>query len=312
MHRGGSGDAFESAVERLQSELARLLRPRLHIGLVDLHDVGTCGEQIANLRVHGDRVVHRRFFLGFVVVGLRLLAHGEGTGHGHFHRLLRVGAQKLQVLDLYGVPPADLSDDARHRVGMPRAVECRSRVDDVQSRFLLGADREQRRVLQRLGEKRLGDAPQLFRAHARRKAPGELLPVDQPLRLRVAADERGRKQHAQGFSPWNSFSRPSLVPGLPSYRKMSAVAKVSLKFSGIKEPVPTTSSGALPLANILHLNSVNPDEPTILQALKPFASRVCRSWMTAATETPVPNSTLRTRSLTMFRLSASNASSPIT
>src|SRR5256886_8850892 len=39
---------------------------------------------------------------------------------------------------------------------------------------------------------------------------------------------------------------------------------------------------------------------------------VCRSWMTAATETPVPNSTLRTRSLTMFRLSASNASSPIT
>src|SRR5712691_2242088 len=184
--------------------------------------------------------------------------------------------------------------------------------DDVQARFLLRADREPRRVVLRLLEERFGDAPQLLCAHPGRKAPGELLPVDQPLGLRVTPYQRGRKQHAQGFSPWNSFSRPSLIPGLPSYRKMSAVAKVSLKFSGMKEPVPITSSGALQLANILHLNRVNPDEPTILQALKPFASSVWRSWMTAATETPVPNSTLRTRSLTMFRLSASNASSPIT
>src|SRR5712691_1627822 len=167
-------------------------------------------------------------------------------------------------------------------------------------------------VLLRLGEQRLGDAPQLLCAHPRREARGELLAVDQPLRLRVAANQRGWKQHAQGLRPWNSFSRPSLMPGFPSYMKMSAVAKVSLKLSGMKEPVPTTSSGARLFANILHLKRLKPEEPTILQALKPFASSVCLSWMTEATETPVPNSTLRTRSFTMFRLSASNASSPIT
>ena len=38
------------------------------------------------------------------------------------------------------------------------------------------------------------DAPQLLRAHARRKAAGELLAVDQPVRLGIGADERGRKQ----------------------------------------------------------------------------------------------------------------------
>ncbi len=90
------------------------------------------------------------------------------------------------------------------------------------------------------------------------------------------------------------------------------MAKVSLKFSGMKLPVPTTSTGARLLANILHLNSVNPEEPTILQALNPFASSVCRSWMTEATDTPVPNNTFLTRSFTMLRLSASKASSPIT
>ncbi len=190
-----------------------------------MHDVRTGGEQIADFLVHRRGVIHGRLFLGLVVLVLRLLAHREGTRHGHLDRLLRVCTQKLQILDLYRVLPANLSDDARDGVGVSRAVERRARIvdvhaferrgelvgvalapdlavgDDVQARFFLGADREQRRVFLRFGEKRIGDTPQLPRAHARRKAPGELLAVDQPLRLRVTPYQRGRKQHAQGLSP---------------------------------------------------------------------------------------------------------------
>src|SRR5690242_14637767 len=336
VHGGRAFHVFQSPVEGAQSVLPRLLRARLHVGLVDLHDIGPCGEQIVDFRVHRDRIIHRGFFLRFVEIVLRLLAHGERAGHGHLDPAISVRAQELHVVDLDRMLAADLPCDARHGVGVPRAVERRAGIvdvhplqcrgeavgvalaahlaigDDVQAGFLLGADREQRRIVLGLREKRLGDAPQFFRAHARRKAPGESLAVDQPLGLRVASDQGRREKLRQGFSPWKSFSRPSLMPEFPSYRKMSAVAKVSLKLSGMKEPVPTASSGALQFANILHLNRLKPDEPTILQALKPLASSTRLSWITAATDTPVPNSTLRTRSLTIFRLSASNASSPIT
>jgi hypothetical protein len=65
--------------------------------------------------------------------------------------------------------------------------------DDVESRVLLGADREQRRGVLRLVEPRRGDAPQFPRPHAGREAGGEFLAVDQPLGLGVTADERGWK-----------------------------------------------------------------------------------------------------------------------
>ena len=42
---------------------------------------------------------------------------------------------------------------------------------------------------------RLRDAPQLARANPRGKAAGQALAIDQPLRLRIAADERCWKQH---------------------------------------------------------------------------------------------------------------------
>src|SRR5471032_1791758 len=89
--------------------------------------------------------------------------------------------------------------------------------------------------------------------------------------------------------------------------KMSAVAKVSPKASGMNEPVPITSTGARAWPNILHLNGVNPLEPTMRAELKPAASRVWRILITLATDTPVPNSTLRTRSLTMLSVSESYA-----
>src|SRR5207244_13601313 len=76
---------------------------------------------------------------------------------------------------------------------------------DVDAGLLLRADREQRGVVLRLREMRLGDAPQLLRAHARREAAGELLAVDQPFGLRVTADQRGRKKHRHSPYPSTNF-----------------------------------------------------------------------------------------------------------
>src|SRR5437879_11726699 len=67
--------------------------------------------------------------------------------------------------------------------------------DDVEARPLLRPDGEQRGVILRLGEIGLGDPPQLFRAHAGRKAPGELFPVDQPFGLGITSHQRRWKQH---------------------------------------------------------------------------------------------------------------------
>src|SRR5262249_24539318 len=66
--------------------------------------------------------------------------------------------------------------------------------DDVEAGALLVADRQQGRVVLRLVEELGRDAPQLFCAHARRKAAGELLAVDQPFGLGVGPDQRGRQQ----------------------------------------------------------------------------------------------------------------------
>jgi len=103
-----------------------------------------------------------------------------------------------------------------------------------------------------------GIAPQLF-ARTRGESAGQLLAVDQPFRLRVAATSVVGNNMLRVSAPGTTF-RPSLMPGLPSYRKISAVAKVVVEVLRDKGPVPTTSSGALLLANILHLNSVNPDD----------------------------------------------------
>ncbi len=66
--------------------------------------------------------------------------------------------------------------------------------DDVDPGVLLLANGDQRGIVPRLLEELLVDAPQLLRAGARREAPGQLGTVDQPIRLRVRADQRGRQQ----------------------------------------------------------------------------------------------------------------------
>jgi hypothetical protein len=50
-------------------------------------------------------------------------------------------------------------------------------------------------VVLRFLEPGVGQAPQLEGAHARWKSAGELLAVDEPIGLRIAAHQGGRKQH---------------------------------------------------------------------------------------------------------------------
>jgi hypothetical protein len=131
-----------------------------------------------------------------------------------------VPLQKFQILDFDRVLPPDAPDDARHRVRMPRAIERGARViqvdplerrreaiavalapdfpvgHDVDTGRFLRADGQQRGVVLRLFQPRFRHAPQLARAHAGRKPPGELGAIDEPIRLWVAAHEGGRKKHA--------------------------------------------------------------------------------------------------------------------
>ena len=152
------------------------------------------------------------------MVVLRLLAHRERAGHRHADRPRRQRAQELRVAHLHRPRTPDRPDHARHRVRMARAVERRSRVveveplervrevvrvalapdlavgDDVDAGLLHVAHGEHGRVVLRLLEPRLVDAPQLARGHARRQPPRELRAVDQPVGLRIAADDGGRKR----------------------------------------------------------------------------------------------------------------------
>src|SRR2546430_16982533 len=121
--------------------------------------------------------------------------------------------EETQIVHLDRMLAADLADDARHGIRMARAVERAAGMvdvgaferrgeairvalaadlavgDDVEPRTLLRADGEHGGVVLRLGKIRLGHAPELFRAHARRETPCQLLAVDQPVRLRITANE---------------------------------------------------------------------------------------------------------------------------
>ena len=55
-----AGDAVEGALHRRHTELPRLLRPRLHVGLVDLHDIGAGGEEVADLLIDRRGIVERQ------------------------------------------------------------------------------------------------------------------------------------------------------------------------------------------------------------------------------------------------------------
>ncbi len=93
-----------------------------------------------------------------------------------------------------GVVDVDAVERGREAVGIALAPDL-AVGDDVEPSLLLRADREQGRVVLRFLDPRLGDAPKLVRAHARRKSTGELPAIDQPFRLRVATNECRGEQH---------------------------------------------------------------------------------------------------------------------
>jgi len=81
VHTRRPGDPVESAIERRQPVFPRLLGTRLHVGLVNLYDIGTGGKQILDLEISPLRVIHRGVFVTLVEVVLRLLAtFVNGTG----------------------------------------------------------------------------------------------------------------------------------------------------------------------------------------------------------------------------------------
>ena len=65
---------------------------------------------------------------------------------------------------------------------------------DIDAGALLIADRQHCRVVLRLLEPCLIHAPELARSRARRNDLGKPRAIDQPIRLRVAAHQGGRKQ----------------------------------------------------------------------------------------------------------------------
>jgi hypothetical protein len=198
------------------------LRARLHVRLVELHDVGAGGQQVEDLLAHRGRVGQAELARGAVEVVLRLLGHRERAGHGDLHGLARVRAQELEVAHLHRMLAGDRPDHARDRVRMPAAVQRGARVvdvdalqrggeavrirlaahlavgQDVQAGALLVGDRDPRRVVLGLLEVLGRHAPQLPRPHARREAVAQPLAVDQPVGLRVRSDQaRGESARAE-------------------------------------------------------------------------------------------------------------------
>ena len=149
------------------------------------------------------------------MVVLRLLAHRERARHRHADRPRRQRAQEVRFADVHGMRAPNRAHHARHGVRMTRPVERRPRVveveplervgevvrvalapdlavgDDVDAGLLHVAHGERRRVVLGLLEPLVLDAPQLVGGYARRQPSRELRTVDQPVGLRIAADDGG-------------------------------------------------------------------------------------------------------------------------
>ena len=303
-------DPFERPVDRLDRVLARRLGPCLEVRLVDLDDVGPGRLQVVELLVDGLRVGEREAPLVVVVVVLRLLGHRERPGNGDLDPAVGERAQELDVADLDRARAADRAYDLRDRVLVPRAIEGDARVvevdavergreavgvalaphlavgDHVDAGPLHVGDREPGRVVLRLLELRLRHAPELTRAHARRQPVREPLPVDQPVRLRVAPDNRGEERFRQ-LSACSSARRVStrarccrnsaLAAGslgglVPSAARSAALAGSEPEASASSTPCARTGVGPM-------FVSATRAEPFEATAATPTVAQSCaRRW----------------------------------
>src|SRR5205807_9289535 len=134
MHDSGPGYAIKGAVDRAQAERTCYLRARLHIGFVDLHDIRPGIEEIADLLVHGGRIVHGGVLAASaVVVDLRLLGHRERPRNRRLDAALGVAAQKLEVAHTDRMAAADRRDNTRHGIRVTTAIERSARILEVDS-----------------------------------------------------------------------------------------------------------------------------------------------------------------------------------
>jgi tetratricopeptide (TPR) repeat protein len=217
--RGGPGRLRQRPVDRPDAVAPRPVRVGLQVRLVELDDVRPGREQVPDLLADRLGVGHGERLGAAVEVVLRLQRHRERPGHGDLDGPVGVRAQEPQVVHLDRAPPPDRPGDPGHRVRLAAAAEHGARVvdvhpvqrgrepvgvalpadlavgDDVEPGPLLVPDRQHGRVALRLLQVPGVDPPQLPGPHPRREPAREPLPVDQPVRLRVASDQRRGKQH---------------------------------------------------------------------------------------------------------------------
>ena len=170
------------------------------------------------------------------MIVLRLLRHRERAGHGDLYALVGVTAQEFEVAHLHRLAATDLTAHARHRNRLAAAVERGAVIfhvdaverggeavrialaahlaigNDVEPRRLLLTDGDDGGIVPRLLEQLGIDLPQLNRARARGKAAGKLRPVDQPVGLRIRADQRGRQKGQRHRNPLVSSLRRTAGP----------------------------------------------------------------------------------------------------
>ena len=218
MHDRRRLEALERAVDRLDRDAFGGRRVLAQPRLVELDHVGAGLFEIARFRIHRGGKIHHHLVVVFIIFVDRLPAHRERTRQRDLRNSLGVTAQEFHIARFDRMRAADRTDDARHRGGktclrhhLARLAGCnafergRETVgiafpphlaigDDVDAGALHVADRKQRRIVLRLLEPRLGDPPQI-EPHPRH-AFRQQLTVDQPVRLRIAADNRGGQNFA--------------------------------------------------------------------------------------------------------------------
>ena len=204
-----TSDSIQGSIQGSQAVAPRLLGPRLHVGFVDLNDVGARGEEIFDFLIHRGRVVHRELFFILIEVVLSLLRHRVRAGNRNLDRSICIATEEFDVAYFDRILAANLSNDPRHRIGMPASIERRSGIldintfkrrsksvgvtltanfavgEDIETGTLLISDRKNRRIILRFLQKFRRDTPEFLCSCARRKTPGKLLAIDEPLRLRI-------------------------------------------------------------------------------------------------------------------------------
>jgi hypothetical protein len=142
----------------------------------------------------------------------------NGPGTVNLMARVGIGPQELHVVDADRVTAADPAGDPRHEHRLAAAIERLSRIvevdavqgggevvgvalaadlavrDDVEPGALLVLNGDPRGVVLGFAQVRIVDAPQLLRPRTRRKAPGQLGAVDEPVGLGIAADDGAGKQ----------------------------------------------------------------------------------------------------------------------